>query len=382
MGSSNENFNNIYDAEKFLIHNISDCIQEENTIDGNKIVIPKYNMSIMPRIEQLKENMANTSYFIDLPDYDTILYECSAAPGKDCKTAIGMAQGSFMFGILETVFCMLNKVNPRKLTTEFSGNVHNWNVYLGNIVEMGESTGGTEPDFYWNILKDHIAKRIGNQKLCYVKIFASNLGNGEVSCDCMINNVKIDELSGMVAEIAKGWNVSSFSSQKQFFVIEQDKETVIDYPLTKNDLKNAVITAMKLFETCETDEDYDTMIDKLEKATGDRSLAYELYEFIPEICAENAFPEVKTSDEMIIYTGDKHTSYYKTQLESYYPIYNSVFEAFESGVFNDVNAVYKKYVMFSSFFKALNNALNNDSKLENLKMTAIAYGMDDDYIAR
>ncbi len=375
-------FSDSNEASKFLLQSINDCFNEKTTISDDSIIFPKWNISITPKVENLKENMATTIYRISLPEYDTDIYECSAAVGKDQKTAIGMAQGGFMFGVMDAVFNMLKNNSPKRLTTEFAGNKHNWNVYFSNVVSMGQNVDKTEFDFYWNLLKEHISKRIGNQKLCYIKVYTSNLGNGEVNCECRINDIPINEISDILAEIAKKWNVSAFASQKQFFIIKQDSETVIESPFKVRDIRNATVEAMKLFEACKTDDDYDTFDIRLEKMLGDLSLASELYAFIPEICAENAFPEVKTSEQVDIYFEGRHNNCYKTQLASYYTIFTTVFEVFESGILNNVNEVYKNYISLSSLISALNSALKNGSRLEDLSAPAVAYTMKDGYVLR
>lgn len=376
-----DSFDNLNDATQFLKQNICDCF-ENSFIDNDSIVFPEWSISIIPTVNELKQNMVSTGYYISCPEWDTDIYECSAAIGKDPETAIGMAQGSFMFGIMDAIGNMMRDDNSYSLKTEFAGHNHSWKVYLGNIVGMGQDFKDISTDMYWNVLKEHIAKRIGNQKMCYVKIFASNSGSGDVTGECRINNIKSNDLSELVADMAKQWNITEFSSHKQFFMIKQDKETIIDYPFTAKEIAEKTEIAMKMFESCEADEDYDNFSEMLEKVTGDRSLAYELYSFIPEICAENAFHEIKYPETILLYINGESRQYYKTQLASYYAILDGVFRTLDRGILNDTNQVYKDYIYTSSLCKALNSALSNGSKIEDLGSPCIMYNMNEDYIVR
>lgn len=247
---------------------------------------------------------------------------------------------------------------------------------------MGQNPQNTDIETYWNTLKGHIAKRIGNQKMCYIKIFASNSGSGDITGECRINNIKSDELSKIVEDMARQWDTSKFGSHKQFFMLKQDKETLLDYPFTSKEIAEKTEIAMKLFENCKTDDDYDNFPETLEKVIGDKSLAYELYSFIPEFCAENAFNEIHYPETVSMYINGESRKYYKTQLASYYAILNGVFATLDKGVLNDTNQVYKNYIYTSSLCKALNAALSNGSKIENLGSPCIMYNMENDYIVR
>lgn len=375
-------FNNKNEATEFLRQSINDCYANQSCIKDENVVLSDINVTITPFVDELGKNMVSTGYYISNPEWDTDLYECSAAIGKNHKDAIGMAQGSFMFGIMDAVGNMMTDANGCEFESEFAGHKHTWKVYLGNIVGMGKTPENTTADMYWEVLKEHIAKRIGNQKMCYIKIFASNSGSGAITGECRINNIKSDELSEIVADMAKKWNTNGFGSHKQFFMIKQDKETLLDYPFTPAEIVNKTSIAMKLFESCKTEEDYDNFSETLEKAIGDKSLAYEMYSFIPEICAQNAFHEIIYPETIMMYIGGESRQYYKTQLASYYAIVNGVFETLDSGILENTNQVYKDYIYTSSLCKALNAALENGTKLEDVGSPCIMYNMEDDYIVR
>lgn len=376
-------FNSIEEAEEFLINHLHGCFETDDIIDGNRVILPEWRITITPQVSEIKEQLVNTSYYITSPDWDNVLYECSAAMGSDMQQAMGMAQGGFIFGIVNAIGNMVRDENPRVFETEFSGNTHSWKCYLGNIVGMGKTPQNVSADEYWDTLKDGIVKRIGNQRLCYVKVYAANIGNGEFIGECRINDIVIDELSKVVEDMARTWGTEEFGSHKQFFMIKQDKETIVEYPFSTNEIMDMTELAMKMFEDCKTEGEYEEFPDKLEQAVGDKNLAWELYSFIPEICAQNAFDKINYPETILIYRSEPAAEYYKTQLASYYPIFNGVFRTFSRGVLKDADNVYREYISVSSIWSVICSAKSNGHNLEEEGgQLCTLYNAEDDYIVR
>lgn len=363
-GEENKNFQSLEEAEEHLLHQLHGLFETEDIIEGNRLVLPEWNISVIPKVAEIRENYCNTYYYVLSPDWDMPLYECSVAMGADMKSAMGMAQGGFIFGIGNAIGAMMRDENARELETEFAGNKHKWKVYLGNIVGMGKVPQQAEADIYWKALQEGIAKRIGNQKLCYVKIYGATIGDGTYTGECRINDVKIDELSEIVEEMVKAWGTTEFGSHKQFFMIKQEKETTLDYPFTWEEIAQKTEIAMKLFEDCKTEEEYEVLEQSIEQAVGDRDLAWELYAFIPEICAQNAFDKIKYPETVAFYNGGNSIQYYKTQLASYYAILDGVFKTFGSGVLKDTDNVYREYISVSSIGRAICSAKEKGCDLE------------------
>lgn len=375
-------FASIEEAQKFLLEHLHNSFAVKDIIEGETIKLPDWNISIQPYVSEINRNVITTNYYISSPDWDEMLFECSTGMGSDHHQALGMSQGSFIFGIMDSISKMINNEVPHKLQSEFSEHMHNWSAYIGNIVGMGDVPNDSDANVYWDALKEHIAKRIGNQKICYIKIYGANIGNGEVIGECRINDIKSEELSDIVAEIVKTWGTKNFGSHKQFVMLKQDEETYIEQPFTKADISNAAKSAMVLFEKIK-DEEYEYFPQMLEKLVGDKNLAWELYAFIPEICAQNAFDKIKYPESILMnYNNEKH-EYYLTQLFSYYAIRRGVFETLDSGILQDTNKVYREYISVSSIYSVICSARESGHNLEEDGGSfAILYNFDDDYEAR
>lgn len=79
------------------------------------------------------------------------------------------------------------------------------------------------------LLKEDIIKRLGNQKAVCVKVFNSAL-ESKVIGECKINDIFVPELGDKIAEIAKKWVTDGYVTEKQYFFIVQDDDTISDYP--------------------------------------------------------------------------------------------------------------------------------------------------------
>lgn len=361
----------------------------EDRVEKDSIFLPDWQLSITPEIQQLTGQSAVIGFYVYHPDWDKPLYECCASPGQDTKTAIGMSVGSFLFCFMQGLSLMFAKDSPLSLETDFAGTPHLFHAYLSDIVGMGDSPQVNNASAYWDLLKEDIAKRFGNQRFCYVKIYASKV-NGEVIGECRINDVPSDELGAKIAEYIKDWEVSVFASHKQFFFLEQSPETLQPYPYWgeqgQKELIRKVITAVQLFHASDTQEAFDSLQERLTEVLGDATLAAECRLFLPEICAEHAGgrQQVQFGETLdILYPNREKITLYKHQLMDFYPMGNAMFRAFDQGIFGEeTNDIYMELVGTSAISSALQQAMENGSQLENLHLTGLLYQVNEDFEIR
>lgn len=382
-----------YDPMVKILESIRSCIETKAEIHDKQVFCPAWKITIVPHIEELTDNSAVINFNIYCPDWDEPLFECCAGVGKDKDTAIGVSVGSFLFAFMQGIAMMMNDSEPAPLKSEFAGHSHRWRMYRSNIVGMGQNPGGAVPDSaqYWDLLKEHIAKRIGNQNLCYVKIYAAKSvgSNGEnVMGECRINDVPSEELGKLVKEAAEKWSVEQFASQKQFFFIKQESETRLPYPYTGADklkkLSEAVTKAVEILCAVTNDEEYEKALPKLKAAVGDNTLAEECYLFLPEICAERAFNQVQFSEQLNIGSGKETTEIvYKNQLADFYPLCTTLFTMFDRGIYGEqTNDIYKMLIGFSSVYGAVRQMQEKGRKLEGCKMTSMFMNVTNDFDLR
>lgn len=373
-----------YDPLKDILATLDNCLQTPTEIRDDKIYCTDWNIEITPEIEDLSDRNAVLNFYLNCPDWDEPLFECCAALGGDAKTAVGGAVGSFMFAFMDGIEAMQDNRDAIPVTSEYAGNEHRWSVYRSNIVGMGDHI---EPDFeqYWNALKDGIIKRLGNQRMTYVKVYACKAigADGEnITGECRVNDVPSAELSALVSEIAEKFDVKSFCSQKMFFFIKQDSQTLLPYPYRMNKipaLREKVKTALELFNKCSSEEEYNELLPNMIEALDDGPLAEECFSFLPEICAERAFGQIQFSEQVqFAVNGDtvKIETVYKNQLADFYPLGNLMFQIFDSGYFGEqTNDLYRKLIGISAIGSSVSRLMDEGKELEKCKMTALLFNV-------
>lgn len=368
---------------------LRDGLGTESRVENPHIYCPKWQMTLTPEIGQLTSQNAVVHFHISAPQWGKELYECSAAVGESTQQALDTACISFLSTFVDGIAKMENGEIHHKLETAFAGKQHRWHVTLGNVVGMGPACGNEDAEFYWNLLKDEILKRLGNQKLCYVKVYtAKSFGN--VTGECRIDDIKSDELSALVAAVAEKWNVNQFASHKTFFFIRQEEETLLPYTYLGQDgserFKARVKTAVSLFHACKTQEQYERLPEQLCHALGDATLAIECYFFIPEMCTEHAFPQMTYAESIRLIRNNADTVIcYKNQLADYWPLHTALFSLFEEGAFGDAaDEIYQRYISASASYGAVQQMYEKggDDALAQGRLTALLYHVGDDFEIR
>ncbi len=359
-----------------------------DVLENGRICLPEWRLTLRPEVEQLQPNAVSLNFYLSSPDWDDPLFECSVALGADTHQALGLASGSFRFSFLQGIARMAAGEEPHEeLDTTFAGAPHHWSVYLSNVVGLGNSPQLEGPQVYWNALRDGILRRLGNQKLCYVKVYGAKV-NGEVTGECRIDDVKSEELSAVVAKLVESWEVEDFASHKMFFFLRQREDTILPNPYSgpqgRRLLRDRVQRAAELFHACDSEEEYEALEARLARELEDPVLAGECHFFLPEICAENAFPQLSCSEAVRITVGDQPpVSCYKNQLSDYWPLRTALFDLFSSGAFGEeTNSVYNEYISVSSIYNVVRQMLEQGTELEDARLTQLLYRMGDGFVIR
>lgn len=382
-----------YDPLKRVLESVHELFYIKNEIRGNSVFVPEWDMTITPQIEQCEDRIAVVGFHIFDPDFDEPLYECCASTGKDTDTAIGSCVGSFLFAFMNGIIQMKNGENGKPLQSTFGGKAHTWRSYNSDLVGMGEGVDDEEnavPTKYWDMLKNEIVKRLGNQKMCYVKIFASKAigkgGDKMVTGEVRVNDVPSAELGAIVSKHAEGWNIEQFASQKQFFFIKQDGEVVNSYSGENGRavLREKITTALELFRAVDSEESYNALPGKLAAALGDETLAEECFAFMPEICAEHAFQDAKFSEAIqISIDGGEAVTLYRNQLADFYPIGHTMLSIFSSGIFGEeTNDIYRKLINVSATYGGISQHLEKGGTPDSCAITSLLLNVSGGFVIR
>ena len=374
-----ERYGDSLDPEKALDFYLNGLLhgglQDEDRVEGNAILLPRQGVRILPQVEQISQRGAVVNLWLEAPQWGKRLFECSVGMGSSPSQALGLSASSFIFSFLEGVMRMEDRVEPRELETLFDGKAHRWELYPSNIVGLG-SAPQPEGQVWWELLGEDIQRRLGNQRVCYVKIYGAKV-DGQVTGECRVDDIKSEELSAKVAQAVERWPAGQFASQKQFFFIRQQEETILPYPYEgaegERRLRSALGEAVRMFSACRTEEDYDQYSQRLGERIGDETLADECLTFLPELCAANAFPQLQAAETVeICREGRPPETVYKNQLADYYPLWTLLLQLFqEEELGADPDAIYREYVGYSSTCNVVRQMEQQGSRLEDCRLASL-----------
>ncbi len=374
---------------------VRDFILDEGIIynserQGDSLYIPNFDLLLTPNIEQISNTGIGIEFNMYIKKLDKYLYEYSSGMGGDITTAVGMSMSSFLISFMNTFEIMYNKCNPINITTEFAGNEHNWDVYLGNVTGMGtpgEDGKGSSATYYWDIIKDDIIKRLGNQKMVYVKIYAARLPENSIG-EVRFDDVAIPELSEQVRKLAEKWNVEQFGSEKQFIFIEQNPSTITpsqyDGPDGRKKMRDYVLEYLKMFKNTTSKEQYYNLVKDFGDKIGDKVLANECFGFLPEIATIRALgDQIVVSDQIQFSLPDNKTLMtYSTQLSDYLVMENCLIDIIRSRELGEeTKKVWEDLICKSAIYNVFVQAQEAKGKITP-KLTTVLYNVNNDFVLR
>ena len=358
----------------------------------NSLYLPEIDVTITPRVAEVHQNNVGLEFYVRIEKYDRNLYEWCTGWGADVFISAGSATASFCFAFLFGLRKMYSDEDPEVFATEFAGKRHEWKAYRGDVVTMGdpgEGGHGRDASRYWHLLKEEIKKRLGNQKMVYVKVFAARYPDGIVG-ECRIDDVAVPELGRLVEGMVQNWPSDKIFTEKQFFFIKQDEKTVIPSPFDGQEgrarLEKLVVEFLKLFRQATTEERYNRLPEDATRITGDPVLANECVYFLPEICAIHAVIDkfqgkYEVSDRVIFNLEDGAHSVYVSQLLDYDKLDQCICDILQKRVLGDeTNDLYFELLGCSSITKLIAEVQNKN--IQDPKPFTVCYNMGKGFVLR
>lgn len=345
----------------------------KNVIEGSEVVngdllVSKYDLIIKSHVMKTQEYgeliMVELIFVMNHESFGESFVESLAGVGKTIEEALNQGILNFSNGVLNGIINSFNGKINEEFETSFFKLRKKWTLTRSCIQYTGKRLDNENEDF-WDIIGEEIKARLGNKKLYLIKVYASKLKNGEARCECIINGILNKEISMIIEEYTKKWNVESkFSSIKEFFVIKQSDDTYIEYPHTKEEIIEFTNRAVKIIAECNTQEKYEKLDKDISCFTENIDVAYEIRSFIPEIFCELLFDEVGYSDRIILVRNNEKIDGYKGQFSNYYWVYEAVINIYKSHRLTE--AELKTIVSLSASYNAISEAIKNGSKISDL----------------
>lgn len=372
-----------FDIEVLICESLIDYCAQHNIVTeciSNELHFINLDIVLRPTIMQLNSQSVLLCFELTSEHWDKSIIENSAGMGVDTAQALANALESFSSACLEGLLYMLSEQSCyESCTSTFMGHEHKWQVYLSDLVSIGEAPDIEEAQYYWDELKEMLLPRLGNQRFCYIKVFASK-SFGSVFCECRIDNVLSNDVTQLLVKMTKHWSTQKFASHKMFFFLKQDENTVLPsdlfLPPKQKELNYQVNVALRLFGQCSTQEEYEQLPLQLQEIIPDKVLALELYYFLPEICTQIMLPEISFSDAISLSIGDNEPiNIHIHQLTDYLPIYRALTNLMTDNPSDELKEAFKLCSFYSSAFNVINQVLNEspETKLTDLSGLTTCY---------
>lgn len=356
---------------------------EHSEIAEGCVLLPAEQLTIRPGITNVKDNFAALYFEVSHPSFEEPFFDMSAGVGKTTSEAIHKAVAGFLFSGFCGVRHCVNAEYEHTLTSTFLGTEQQWDVSESCIAHLGDTGEQSCPPQggFWSLLAERLPAHLGNRRHYWVKVYASKQQSGEVICECRVNNAVSKELTAKITAFAETWvGGSTITSTKQLFVLTRQGDYATPYPYTREQIFSFTDKAVALFTAADTDEKHEQLTEALTEMTSDSSLATELYCFLPEICAQNAFNEATYGETVVFHRGEEKHELYLDQLGSYRWIQERAVDGFSQGLYS--GETFKRMVYSSATCSVLSKALNGGSKMSDLALTSLTFMMPEDYIIR
>jgi len=348
----------------------------ESRVTHEGVHIETLNLTIDTRMPHVNGAVVQLMFVLKHKMFQEELLESVAGVGGTFDEAIEEGIKNFVESALDGIIKALKNEDGVGVATNLLDNTHTFKLYKSNIVRQGYKVAGESVDF-WQLLGEDILRCIGNKKIYCIKVYVAKTAN-TVSCECRVNGIAYPNLTRKLNEVASSWEIEeTIYSKKQFFVLIQDEETYVPYPLTQKEVDAYTLNALLLYRECNSEAAYRGLFDKILEICPNKSLAAELYSFIPEIFTEIIFSDVHYSDEILLIKGEERHHIFKHQLTSYDWIYNVVDRTIRAGYFEKSQV--DPIIRCSASLNSINDALSKGSQMANLSMLGIAVPVPIDY---
>ncbi|MBO5163647.1 MAG: hypothetical protein J6B75_04290 [Ruminococcus sp.] len=371
---------NTYADENSPLNMIAEKFPNSKII-GNSLYFSEYNLSVKAEIGEINNCNGRCSvqiiFIMTHPYFDEELVESCAGIGSSRSEAVKMGTVNFCTSVLTFTLGALKCDGDHEISSDIMNSKAVFRVpcTLG-VLCMGEKI--IDNTDLWELLKSDISSYLGRKKAYWVKLFAAWTGN-ELTCEARINGIVYPELTQKLSSlIPKPDHQINYGTCKQFVLLIQKDETYKPCPYTKDQVQKLTYNAIEKMFSINSQQKYEEVMSDIVSSCPVKSLGFELSAFIPEIYCQLLL-NIKDGDSITAYNAETKTtvSLKKSQLCSYAYIENAVYRYIsEKSPSKEQNL---RVLSISSRFNAVNEAVMNGSKIEDLSFTSLIYTVENDY---
>ncbi|MEY8403745.1 DUF6348 family protein [Oscillospiraceae bacterium 44-34] len=303
---------------------------------------------------------------LEHPDFFGPLVESTAGVADSDEDKAGYAARQIVDSVLDALLPALRGEGEPVPPVELWGRTHRFRASVSGVL-LTNAREPLERRDLWSRMEQAVLGCLGSQKVYWVKLYMAHINGGDTSCEVRVNGWIVPELTETMVQLAKGWPLEGAPVKiaKQYVVLVQDGGTCPACPYTWKQVKELTRQAIRLFEG---GTKYDRIPEELEKSSPDPSLAEDVFGFLPELTAQVVWPQVKVTGQLSLSRhGHGQTSVWFTQCRAWAPVYSAIMDHFHED--RPTKDQILSIAGTSAMLHALNNAVNNGSKLEDLTMS-------------
>lgn len=346
-------------------------------IDNNAFVLLAEGIYIYADVISMREDVVQVIFQIHHKWFHEPVVEAIAASGDGWQGALRKACQDFVDQVLQVVLMAVRNPRHEDMIEGFTQSRHYFHVYRSEVYSVGERERTLHDDF-WGMIGANIAKRLGNAKTYWVKVFLSKK-NDEVLCEVRINGSDAKQLSASLLTYIHEWkNLGTYHTEKQWFLLVQDDKSYEEQAFSDTDIANITNKTILELERCHRREDYHSLRNTLSKQIDDVSLAYEMVGLIPELYCIAAYPELEVGERLfLIRKNGNHMELYQTQLDIYHRVEQIVKAHLKKNPPSP--QVMQDVLQYSATARAVKKALAGGDGIADMKLEGIGFVIPDEF---
>lgn len=310
--------------------------------------------------------MSKAVYTVMHPLFDEPIVEPGVGVGKNTNAALLSSAQSFA-GVAASIFASLGCTDGSSVkSTATDREIVFQKPYISPVIRTGNAD---EKTVLWNALEDIIPEYLGTKNAYWIKLFAAVSNNNPIF-EVRINNTEYHDISGILAErVGNAFVGNEYKSQKEFILLTREEQK--EYRFTTSQINEYT---EKAIEFIKSSTDVDATVEKITEICGDKTLAFELGYFLPEIYTKVVL-NTEESDDVYICKGDVKTAVKISAIRDYGYIENAVKDyIYKKRPNGDDNM---RIMAWSSRIDAVNQAVMQGAKLEDIRFSHMFYNVPD-----
>lgn len=309
------------------------------------------------------------------PWFDEDMVESVMGFGGSADEAMRKGTMQFCSVVLQNLLMAFDAKSGTQIEADVMGKKHIFRLPAARAwMHLAE---GNRTDLY-EIVQDMLPEYLGTKR-CYWVSLSSEIMDGTPICKVTVNGMVCNRLTELLyKEAVQRLETIRFSFDREFLLLIQNEETWKPCPFTKQEVGELVFRSIRLMQEIHDEVSSQQISHAIRNGAPERSLGKELVAFIPEVICQTVVQFMDNDGLMpVVNFGKPDVELKKTQVRSYGYIEDAVFQYLNKQ--NPTEDEVNQLLAMSKKFQVLSEAIENKTKLEDLKMSQLVYFVDETY---